>query len=346
MNMSSLVKYSAGLTLAAAMLAACSGTQSGMNPAGSNSMVPNAHTGNLALTFTGAKSLGRSVHPDTRSSWMSPDKKKKKLDLLYVSDSGTDDVDVYNYPAGTSYGTLTGFEEPQGECTNGKDVWVTNTEESEILEYKAGGTSPISTLTDSGQYPVGCSYDKTTGNLAVSNIISTSDGNGNLAIYAKAKGTPTTYTCSSLAKYYFVGYDSTGDVYVDGEETLDDGGFAFCGLAKGASSLSAVTLNESIEFPGQVQWDGKYVAVGDQDAATIYQFTISGDSGTKEGSTALSESGDCIQVWIAGSTVICPDYEDANVKYYAYPAGGDPTQTISGLSEPVGSTIAKGKAKK
>jgi hypothetical protein len=349
MNMSTLAKYAAGVTLAAAMLAGCSGSQSGVSPAGSNAMVPNTHMSGIAQTLAAVKSLGKAVHPDTRQSWMSPDKKKhkKKLNLLYISDSGTDDVDVYNYPSGSTYGQLTGFEEPQGECSNGKDVWIANTEDSEIEEYAAGGTTPIATLSDSGQYPVGCSWDPTTGNLAVSNIISTSDGDGNLAIYKGAAGTPTTYTCSSLAKYYFVGYDAKGDVYVDGEDTLSDGGFALCGLASGGSSLSTVTLNQSVEFPGQVQWDGKYVAVGDQDEATLYQFTISGSSGTKEGSTPLDESSDCVQVWIDGSTVICPDYPNADVKLYAYPAGGDPTSEItSGLSEPIGSAVAKAKAKK
>jgi hypothetical protein len=344
MNISSLAKYATGVTVAAAMLAACSGSQSGTNPAGS-SMVPNTHMSGIQSTLAAVKSLS-SFHHDTRKSWITPDKKKKKLDLLYVSDAGTGDVDEYNYPAGTTYGSLTGFEEPQGECSNGKDMWIANTEESEIEEFAPGGTSPISTLSDSGEYPVGCSYDPTTGNLAVSNIISTEDGDGNLAIYKDAKGTPTTYTCSALDKYYFVGYDGSGDVYVDGEATLSDGGFALCGLKSGGTSLSTISLNQSIEFPGQVQWDGKYVAVGDQDEAAIYQFTISGTSGTKEGETSLEDSDDCVQVWIAGSTVICPDAGDADAKLYAYPAGGSPTLTISGLSEPIGATVAKGKAKK
>ena len=66
-------------------------------------------------------------------------------------------------------------------------------------------------------YPVGCSVDGKTGNLAVSNIINNSYGQGNIDVYAKAKGTPKMYTDSGLQKPYFVGYDNKGVLWISGE---------------------------------------------------------------------------------------------------------------------------------
>jgi len=332
--------------MAAAMLAGCSGggSQSGISPSGVNPAQLSTRMQSRLATLATLIGMSNAIHPYHGKSWFSPDKDKKKKDFMYVSDSGNEVVDIYTFQKGKAgrspTGTLSGFDEPQGECTNGKDIWITNTEQSDILEYKVGDKSPIATLSDSGQYPVGCSYDKTTGNLAVSSILSTSDTQGNLAIYAGASGTPTAYTCSNIFHYYFVGYDDSGNVYVDGQT---DDHFSFCDLTKGSKTMTDVTLNQSITFPGGVQWDGKYVAVGDQQASVIYQFTIKKSTGTEEGRTAFTGASDIIQFWIDGSTVIAPDAGKASVELFPYPAGGLPTQTITGFSYPVGSTVAKGK---
>jgi hypothetical protein len=45
--------------------------------------------------------------------------------LLYVSDIGTNEVDVYPYPSGSLVGKLTGFGSVAGLCVNkGGDVFV------------------------------------------------------------------------------------------------------------------------------------------------------------------------------------------------------------------------------
>ena len=67
--------------------------------------------------------------------------------LLYVSDIGAEDVDVFSYPGGKQVGKLTGFSEPAGLCTDRKgDVFVVDSGSDRILEYAHGGTSPIATL--------------------------------------------------------------------------------------------------------------------------------------------------------------------------------------------------------
>ncbi|HEY2474430.1 MAG TPA: hypothetical protein VGI19_06465, partial [Candidatus Cybelea sp.] len=263
----------------------------------------------------------------------------KKTDLLYVSNEGNDVVYVYSWPRTKLVGTLTGFVETAGECVdNAGDVWIVNEGESDILEYAHGGTSPIATLSDPENFPVDCSIDPTTGNLAVTNIENTRQGQGSVAIYRHAKGTPALYTDSGIYEYYFCGYDDKGNLYFDGKPS-EGGGFQFAELPHGSKTFTNITLNQSIGFPGGVRWDGAHVAVGDQDAAVIYQFAISGSNGTEVGTTPLTGSNDVVGFWIERPKVIGPNAGSADVMIWKYPAGGTAIKTLYGQDTPVGATV-------
>jgi len=305
-------------------LAACSAQQPG-----SGGLVP-----------AGA-SPAQTARSGDRRSWMAPDAKNK--DLLYVADQNTNDVDVFSYPALKREGTLSGFDAPSGECVDNRgDVFIANDEASDIIEYAHGGTSPIATLSDPGYYPVDCSIDPTTGNLAVANIISTSFGQGNIAIYTDAKGAPSAYySDANVYSMYSCTYDDAGNLFVDGE---NDGSssFEFAELPSGAKTFTNVTLNQAIGVAGGVQWDGKYVAVGDQ-YADIYQFSIQGTKGTKVGTTPLNGAGRNLEFWIQGSKVIVP-YENSSVGgvgIWHYPAGGASKKVVKGFEYPDGATVSK-----
>lgn len=228
--------------------------------------------GTIVVIFCGcngggspALGLPRSAQnvQDLPGSWMASDAKKQKL--LYLGDEAADDVYVYSWPGLKLKGTLTGFNAPNGECADrAGDVFVANEDTLQILEYAHGGTSPIKTLSDSGEYPVGCS-----------------GGPGNVAIYPDASGTPTTYTDPPFYYYFFCGYDAHG-----------------------------------------VQWDGRHVAIGDQVQPHIYEFAISGISGTKVGSTPLYETNDVSPFWISGGRVVVPDFLNNEVQIFKYPVGG------------------------
>jgi hypothetical protein len=282
--------------------------------------------------------------PDHGKSWIAPDAKKK--DLLYISDQGAGAVYVYSYPKSTGKkypkleGTLTGFDIPQGDCADkAGNVWITNQVPPEIIEYAHGGTSPIATLSDSG-YPAGCSVDPTTGNLAVTNTCSyPSCGTGSVAIYVDAMGTPTLYTDPDITSYFFDSYDNKGNLFVDG---INNGPFQFAELPSGSGTFTNISLNESIGYPGGVQWVGTYVAVENQDTDVIYQFTISGSGGTEIGSTTLSGTCDVPTFWIKGKTVVAPDECNIFVGLWNYPAGGAPTKTLNDFSQPVGAVLSKG----
>lgn len=308
------------LTLVAA-LAACSGWQpasGGFVPAGAN--------------------LSQTVRSNDGRSWMAPDARRN--DLLYVSDDDANVVDVFSYPGLKPEGKLTGFNGPFGECADKHgNVFIANDDASTILEYAHGGTAPIATLNDPGYYPRGCSIDPTTGNLAVANIVNTSFGQGNIAIYKAAKGDPSKYYAdASVYNVYSCGYDNAGNLFIDGENE-GSSSFAFAELPNGARKFTNVSLNQPIGLAGGVQWDGTYVAVGDQ-YTDIYQFSIHGKTGTKVGTTSLSGAGRDSEFWIQGANVIVPDSYKLHVAIWDYPAGGSAERRVKGFQYPIGATVS------
>jgi DNA-binding beta-propeller fold protein YncE len=280
----------------------------------------------------------------TPHGWMAPDVKHR--DLLYVSDLGTELVDVYSYPEGKLKGSLSGFQAVHSGCVDPHgNVFITSSER--IYEFAHGGTKPIRTLVDAGYGPTGCSVDPVTGTLAVANIgqVSGSAG-GNIAFYKHAKGTPKMYADPAIFFDYDCAYDDNGNLYVVGGDI--HGFFKFAEIAAGATSFLNITLDQSINVPGGVQWDGKYVAVEDQGAgyhgSTVYQFSIAGSSGTKVGTTTLGGSSDAIAFWLEGDRIIAPNIGSSpNVMIWQYPTGGSARKTITGFTEPVGVTVSRGR---
>jgi hypothetical protein len=263
----------------------------------------------------------------------------KKSDLLYLDDQ-TGDVYVYSYPKGELMGTLTGLPDPQGECVDKKgDVFFTSFAGQQIVEYAHGGTSPINTLSNPGQYMEGCSVDTKTGDLAAIDFEpSTGGGGGSVAIFAHASGSPTVLTDPNLHLGYQIGYDNKGNIFVDGVDSSNN--FEFAELPKGSSSFTEITLGGvSITTPGGVQWDGKYVTVGDAKSGAIYQ--TDGAGGNVEGTTSLSDSDGIFQYFIGGKKVIGPNAYSGNAGIWKYPKGGSPTMTITGISDPFGAAISK-----
>jgi len=265
-------------------------------------------------------------------------------DLLYISDAGSNRVYVYALPSRKLTQTLTGFDEPQGECSDAAgNVFITNTQKSEILEFAHGGTKPIQTLKNRGYYPVGCSVDASTGNRAVTNIFGANGKYCAVSNFKNASRSPTQYTDSSIYYYYFCGYDDAGNLYLDGY--TPDSTFAFAVLPSGSSTFLNIALNQPIYFPGTVQWTGKWVMVGDQQSgrsnkSVLYEFRIRGSIGYLENFTDLNEATDVAQAWLQGKTVYAPDSEGADVGFYHYVHGGNPFERIGGLSSPVGSTVS------
>jgi hypothetical protein len=282
--------------------------------------------------------------PNREESWMSP---AAASPLLYVSDIGAEDVDVLSYPGGKQVGTLTGFKEPAGVCTDRKgDVFIADGGNNRIVEYAHGGTTPIATLQGGGPgTPLGCSVDPKSGNLAVTNFTSEPSESGSVMIYTKARGAPQRY--NALYKTYFCAYDNGGNLYVNGFAT--NGRVALIEFAKGQSSVTQVGLDTDSGWAGGLAWNGKHLLMGDPIADkyvpsrppnAIYVLSIVSDIATLEQTMPLGGGEDVIEFAVRGKTAIAADASNGDVGYYPFPQGGNPTKTLTGFYEPLGVAIS------
>lgn len=325
-----IVRCALGAVTGALLLAGCSGGAA--IPTRSNALLPSSR-------------FAAGAHTNAADSWMSPQAASE--DLLYVSDSDGQ-VDVFSYPDGKQVGVLKGFSSPAGLCSDSKgDVYVVNTNLLNILEYKHGGKKVIATLNDFGHYPFGCSVDPKSKNVAVANYSDTLLGPGSVSIFDGGKGVPHSYQDTAFTEYFFCGYDDRGNLFVDG---ADSGSYhtLFAELANGSSTLTSITLNKTIGYPGAVQWDGKYVAVQDALSRIIYRFSIAGSTGTSMGSIHLKGDVDHLvtQFWVSGTTIVVPfgtqPRQAHSVGFWSYPGGGKASSTfhVPNATELVGATIS------
>jgi hypothetical protein len=290
----------------------------------------------LPFGDVGGQSTSRATQAASRhGGWMAA--KIAKETLLYVSDDNTGDVDVYSYARRKLVGQLTGFSDPDGICVDQSgDVFVPDSVADVIVEYAHGGTTPIERLIDSDE-PISCSVDPVNGNLAVV------DGGPTVSIYPNAQGSPTLYSDPNLDEMDSAGYDGSGNLFVDG---YSDGSTTEVDeLPSGSSTFTRIDLNATLGIPGDVHWDGQHVDINDElpQPQVIDQFTISGSSGQLAAQTPLRAADVVYYYWIEGSKVVAADNGYAEVWFYNYPAGGDPTALISGFSSPIGITVSKGK---
>jgi len=249
-------------------------------------------------------------------SWMSPNAKKNSL--LYVANFYGSEVLAYTYPSGQLAGTITGINSAQGECTSKKshgNWWVVATGSNQVFEFEHGGTTPIATVNISAGVPASCAVDPKTGNLAVTMI-----DNDNVVVYAHGSGSGTIY--AAPFQPFFSGYDPKGNLFVDGS-----GQTPLAELPKGGNGFIPISTNQTIVFSGGVQWDGHYLAVGDQETSDVYRFTVSGSSATLAGTTALN-GGSAGGFWIQKNRLITS--QSGDVDFWKYPAGGLPIKQITG----------------
>ncbi|MGP8101644.1 MAG: YncE family protein [Candidatus Cybelea sp.] len=278
-------------------------------------------------------------------SWMLPEARQR--DLLYVSNWNSGAVTVYTYPEGSLVGTLTGFTQPYGECVDKSgDVFITNDNASSVLEYPHGSSSPIATISDAGEHPAGCSIDPITGDLAVNNAYTVSNQPGSISLYRYTRkhgwSFPETYSDSSFFYMYFCGYDNRGNLFVDGY-TAYDGTVVLAVLPAGHKTFTNLSLQQAINIPGGIMWDGRYMTVADSglQPSVVYRFVVKGSAAEVIGTTSLSGS-DVVQYWVEGNRIVGPQPTSDSVGIWSYPPGGQAIATITQeLDTPSGLTISR-----
>jgi hypothetical protein len=279
-----------------------------------------------------------SDHAALGGSWMLPE--AKRGDLLYVGSPVTDDVYVYTYPGGKLVGTLTGLDNPQGLCSDTKgNVWTTNADShgnSYLAEYAHGGTTAIATLDDSGFLSLACSVDPTTGDLAVGQSID------DVAVWRNGRGKPRHYltSCCVFASSTIT-YDGSGNAIFADFRTRSGW------LPNGHSKVMKFGLQPHLRRHGVFDWDGKYLGVlvfsRKLRQEEVIQYKVSGGMARQVGTVPLSGvagvNGDG-QFVVQDSGMVLTDSRTGSVYFYNYPAGGNPTHTLSGLDDPYGVTVS------
>jgi hypothetical protein len=194
--------------------------------------------------------------------------------------------------------------------------------------------------------PEGCSVDPLTGKLAAA------DSDGTVAIYEDARGKPKVYTHSPLKQAFWCSYDNSGNLFVDGVRG-NSSKFMLLELPKNGGRLNQVTLNASMGYPGGVDWDGKYLAVGSYTSSptgtpVVYRFKIVAGHGREVGAITLgSGASDVRQFWIEKAMLIAPSEQllQADVFFYNYPTGGKATKKITaGLDAPAGAVVSPARS--
>jgi hypothetical protein len=324
MNSTGLVKYASSL-VALAICAACSG---GSAAAPSTGGLNYQYVGKM-LYVNGRPVTAARLNPTPRYATMVPERRAKGKDFEYVINSYGSYASIFDYPKSVQQIGQINNVGGQG-CTNvlygyGKKTFWIVAGQNQITEYKVEKT-PIKTLSVNYSFPTSCAMDNS-GDLAVGIFFESGAGGGDVVIFKNASGSGTVYT-TPLSAEYFDGYDPQGNLFADGFNR--SGAFELVELPKGSSKFVGITLSNTVEFPGSVQWDGKYVTVFDQEANNFYQYTISGTKATLEGTVSLKGSGDCAQTWNVGSLVYCGDAGNDGGEVFKYPAGGSPVAVFTG----------------
>ena len=250
--------------------------------------------------------------------------------LLYLSNVQDHDVEIYSYPDGRTVGKLSNFGQPRSECADSRgDVWIVDTQALQVEEYAHGGSAPLVAISTPG-VPGGCALSPSGNDIAIAGKFQDSSA---VVIYHRSTRKywrdPQLYASTALVVGAYCGYDAKGNLFVDGLSAAKHGAFALAELAHHDTALKAVSFGQAIAAPGQVQWDGQYLALGDAGAtpSVVYQLKIAGGTASVAGTTTLGSSESVRQFWIDGSTLVGPDY-DSNVGFWNYPAGGSPVKTI------------------
>jgi hypothetical protein len=290
-----------------------------------------------------------------RSSWMDPAATSKTL--LYVS-NGDGIVNVYTYAERNLVGELINFKQPEGECTDAKDdIYITDSGDKKIVEYAHGAKTPIRTIKAATYRPYACAINPKNGDLAVANVSGyTSYSQGNVAVYAHAKGKPTYYTNPDMPSVNGCAYDKYGDLlataYFYGSSYPYNFVY-FAYLPAKSHNYQLIDLISSyfgLTVSG-VGWDGKYFTVDVQDKLYLFAINIKAQrEGTISmpgalGPVAFNNTSPAKRATQAVSGSGFYSYSNAHaVHYWNYPAGGSPIETIThGVYKPFGVAISFAK---
>jgi len=256
-------------------------------------------------------------------------------DLLYVADEGGDpwgiDVTVLTYPQGEPVSTISGIGPAWGICSDGSgNVWVVASSDN-VYEFEHGGTTPIAQLKVPDTYlATGCAIDRNNGNLAVIN--SGGPDGPSVDVWPHAEGSPVIYGGSAWS----IAYDNKDNLFLNGGSSLYE-------LAKGSNTFAALPINEPGDWPGGIQWDGKYVAMetgGPNLKPRVYRVRVSGGAAKVVDTVYPVRMAKAAWFWIQDATIIATTSGGSKVRLWRYPKGDKATEVLSPFYGPWGITVS------
>lgn len=291
--------------VAAAILAACAGSQSPIGAPGAVSKRP-----------------AIAAHAERGGSWVLAGAKSE--DLIYAI-GGCGSVCVLSFPKAKLVGSLD-VPDANGACSDASgNVYIVS--EPDVFEYPHGGTNPIRTLTlPPDAMAQSCAVDPTTGDVAVTGDLVY----GDVAVFTPGSDAPTAYTVSDGAMWS--GYDNEGNLFVDGYEPGSKS-IALSELTQDASQFISISTNGLTARAGEVQWDGQYLTVegvDDDGSVQVYRLSVHGYTATLIGTTATTTHGEraALASWIEGNHIFVPygthGPRTNKLGVWNYPAGGKP----------------------
>ena len=327
MNTTGFVKC-AGALAALAVSSACAGSAVAPSSAPLNSEYAGETT--AASPNLGARPAYTTILPDRHV---------KSKYYEYIINDYTTYASIFDYPkSDKQIGTI--YNVGGQGCTNvlygyGKQTFWIVAGASQISEYSVP-QKLLRSLSVSVGTPSSCAMD-TSGDLAVGILYGS--GGGDVVIFKNATGKGTFIT-TPLVREYFDGYDNSGNLFFDGFNYGSN--FELLEIPKGTTEVEAITTSNAVKFPGSVQWDGTYLAVTDQRADAMYQYTVKGTKATLKGKVSLTGAGDCAQTWIATGIVFCADAHYGDGSVFKYPAGGKAIAVFKGRFDlPLGTVAAE-----
>jgi hypothetical protein len=307
MSMFDLIRRVAALTAAVTVFASCGGAQTGSVPdAASYAQSPMAK----------------------RGSWVKPGTSNGPL--LYVGGKvpSTGDVTfMLSYPDGNLVGTLDDIGE--GMCSDAAgNVYLTH--QNSVTEYAHGGTTALRTLRVPGAEMFNCSVDPTTGNVAVT-FSCPPCGYQDVAIFPPGSGPSARYVTGSA---WTCGYDGSGNLFVNNSL-----GTELTELPNGSNSLVTLTLDKSIGYIGQVQWDGKNMTLQQlNNPGWIYRFSVSGSTAHIMTATKIKTYMDWTNPsWVYQNILVMTFNKSDNppneLGIWKYPRGGHAIRLVKKLPD-------------
>lgn len=256
--------------------------------------------------------------------------------LLYIAYGGGGAV-MYDYRSWKPRGSLHGFKSANGLCVDkAQNVYVTDYTSEKVFEYAHGAESPEKSFDDSGGSGVACAVDPTTGRLAIANEMGSTQLCGNVEVYRRGS-TPTIYTAGAICLPFDAAYDDEGDLFVSGLNG-NPGYYAIAELPFHKSSFVNVLVNRTLDYPGGLQWDGKFLDAGNTTGGStsiIYRFAIRGRRAHLAGTVTLQETNGQVGLYLpafgtpARRIVVCGQGGYATAEEYRFPAGGAPLRSLS-----------------